>query len=49
MKDNLFDRLHLEKDALVLDSSCGAGLVALHLAEHGLRVSCIEVVDKHIR
>jgi cyclopropane fatty-acyl-phospholipid synthase-like methyltransferase len=49
MKDNLFDRLHLEKDALVLDFGCGAGLVALHLAEHGLRISCIEVVDKHIR
>jgi sterol 24-C-methyltransferase len=44
MEDNLFDRLHLEKGSLVLDAGCGAGLVALHLARRGLRVSCIDVV-----
>jgi sterol 24-C-methyltransferase len=49
MEDNLFDRLHQEKGALVLDAGCRAGLVALHLAEHGLRVSCIDIVDKHTR
>lgn len=48
MEDNLFDRLHLEKDSLVLDAGCGAGLVALHLARRGLRVSCIDVVDRHV-
>jgi sterol 24-C-methyltransferase len=48
MEDNLFDRLHLEKGSLVLDAGCGAGLVALHLAKRGLRVSCIDVVDRHI-
>lgn len=49
MEDNLFDRLHLEKGALALDAGCGAGLIALHLTERGLRVSCIDVVDNHIR
>jgi sterol 24-C-methyltransferase len=48
MEDNLFDRLRLERGSLVLDAGCGAGLVALHLAKRGLRVSCIDVVDRHI-
>jgi len=49
MEDNLFDRLRLQKGSLVLDAGCGAGLVAIHLAKRGLRVSCIDVVDRHVR
>jgi sterol 24-C-methyltransferase len=48
MEDNLFDRLHLKEGSLVLDAGCGAGHVALHLAQRGLRVSCIDVVDRHV-
>ena len=49
MEDNLFDRLHLKKGSLVLDASCGARIVALHLAKRGLLASCIDVVDRHVR
>ncbi|KAE8450722.1 hypothetical protein EG329_006067 [Mollisiaceae sp. DMI_Dod_QoI] len=48
MEDHLFGNLNLQKGALVLDAGCGVGLVAIHMAELGLRVSCIDVVDRHI-
>lgn len=49
MEDHLFDTLHLEKGSLVLDAGCGIGNVAIHMAKRGLRVSCIDVVDRHIK
>lgn len=48
MEDHLFDSLHLDKGSLVLDAGCGVGHVAIHMAKRGLRVSCIDVVDRHI-
>lgn len=48
MEDHLFDTLHLEKGSLVLDAGCGVGHVAIHMAKRGLRVSCIDVVDRHM-
>jgi len=48
MEDNLISTLGLEKGSKVLDAGCGAGFVAIHLAEEGYRVHGIDVVDHHI-
>jgi len=48
MEDNLISILDLEKGSKVLDAGCGAGYVAIHLAEEGYRVHGIDVVDHHI-
>ena len=37
MEDNLIGVLDLEKGSKVLDAGCGAGYVAIHLAEEGYR------------
>jgi ubiquinone/menaquinone biosynthesis C-methylase UbiE len=49
MEDHLFDTLGLEKGAEVLDAGCGVGHVAIHLAQRGLRIQGIDVVDRHIQ
>ena len=49
MEDHLFETLGLEKGAQVLDAGCGVGHVAIHLAQKGLRVQGIDVVDRHIQ
>ena len=49
MEDYLFRSLALEAGAQVLDAGCGAGHVAIRLAQHGLRVQGIDVVDHHVR
>jgi len=49
MEDHLFHSLRLQKGSLVLDAGCGVGHVAIHMAELGLRVFCIDVVNRHIR
>ena len=49
MEDYLFRSLALEAGAQVLDAGCGAGHVAVRLAQHGLRVQGIDVVDHHLR
>jgi len=48
MEYHLFNTLHLEKSSLVLDAGCGVAHVAIHMARRGLRVSCIDVVDRHV-
>ncbi|PVH84669.1 S-adenosyl-L-methionine-dependent methyltransferase [Cadophora sp. DSE1049] len=48
MEDHLIDTLDLEKGSEILDAGCGAGYVAVHLAEQGYRVHGIDVVDHHI-
>ena len=49
MEDHLFDSLHLQSGAEVLDAGCGVGHVAMHLARKGLRVSGIDVVSNHVK
>ncbi len=49
MEDHLFDTLRLRKGARVLDAGCGVGHVAIHLAQRGLSVTGIDVVDRHIQ
>jgi sterol 24-C-methyltransferase len=48
MEDNLVGTLDLEQGSKVLDAGCGAGYVAIHLAEAGYRVHGIDVVNHHI-
>jgi ubiquinone/menaquinone biosynthesis C-methylase UbiE len=49
MEDHLFDTLGLEKGAQVLDAGCGVGHVAIHLAQRGLLMQGIDVVERHIQ
>ena len=48
MEDHLFEILNLERGSIVLDAGCGVGDVAIRMAQKGLRVNCIDVVDRHI-
>jgi ubiquinone/menaquinone biosynthesis C-methylase UbiE len=48
MEDHLFDTLGLKHGAQVLDAGCGVGHVAIHMAEKGLLVQGIDIVDHHI-
>ena len=48
MEDRLFRSLALEPGAQVLDAGCGGGHAAVRLAQHGLRVQGIDVVDRHL-
>lgn len=49
MEDQLLIALGLDPGAAVLDAGCGVGHVAIHLAQKGLRVQCIDIVDHHIQ
>ena len=49
MEDHLLETLGLEKGAKVLDAGCGEAYVAIHLAQKGLQVQGIDVVDRHIQ
>lgn len=48
MEDRLFELLDLPAGSKVLDAGCGVGHVAIHMARRGLRVQCIDLVDRHI-
>lgn len=48
MEDQLFQSLGLSVGKQVLDAGCGIGHVAIHLAQNGLRVQGVDVVDRHI-
>ncbi|KAI9847415.1 MAG: hypothetical protein M1837_002604 [Sclerophora amabilis] len=49
MEDHLFNSLRLKSGANALDAGCGVGHVAIHLAQKGLRVEGVDVVDHHIQ
>ncbi|KAG9235580.1 S-adenosyl-L-methionine-dependent methyltransferase [Amylocarpus encephaloides] len=49
MEDHIFDTLGLQKGSQVLDAGCGVGDVAIHLAQRGLRVTGIDIIDHHIK
>jgi ubiquinone/menaquinone biosynthesis C-methylase UbiE len=49
MEDHLYHSLGLESGAQVLDAGCGIGHVAIHLAKKGLRVHCVDLVDRHVK
>jgi sterol 24-C-methyltransferase len=48
MEDHLFNTLGLTQGAQVLDAGCGVAHVAIHMAEKGLFVQGIDVIDHHI-
>lgn len=45
----MFERLNLPEGASVLDAGCGIAHVALFMARRGLRVTCIDVVEHHVK
>lgn len=49
MEDHLARSLNLPPGATVLDAGCGYAHVAIHMArKHGLRVTGIDVIDRHV-
>ncbi|KAI1487054.1 S-adenosyl-L-methionine-dependent methyltransferase [Biscogniauxia mediterranea] len=49
MEQQLFAALHLPPGSKVLDAGCGNGHVARYMARQGLRVTGIDVVERHAR
>ena len=49
MEDKLFLELGLREGAVVLDAGAGSGKVACHMAEKGLKVEGIDLVDLHVK
>ncbi|KAI1495742.1 S-adenosyl-L-methionine-dependent methyltransferase [Biscogniauxia marginata] len=49
MEKQLFNALHLSSGSKVLDAGCGNGHVARYMAQQGLRVTGIDVVERHAR
>ncbi|KAF2964728.1 hypothetical protein GQX73_g8848 [Xylaria multiplex] len=49
MEEQLFRSLHVRRSARVLDAGCGNGHVARYMARKGLRVTGIDVVERHVR
>ncbi|TGJ83106.1 hypothetical protein E0Z10_g5663 [Xylaria hypoxylon] len=49
MEEQLFQTLHVRSSAHVLDAGCGNGHVARYMVRKGLRVTAIDVVERHVR
>ncbi|KAI1347269.1 S-adenosyl-L-methionine-dependent methyltransferase [Xylaria sp. FL0043] len=51
MEEQLFQALHVGRSssARVLDAGCGNGHVARYMARKGLRITAIDVVERHVR
>ncbi|KAI5921927.1 S-adenosyl-L-methionine-dependent methyltransferase [Camillea tinctor] len=49
MEEQLFNALHLPSGSKVLDAGCGNGHVARYMARQGLKVTGIDVVERHAR
>ncbi|KAI9870927.1 MAG: hypothetical protein M1830_003625 [Pleopsidium flavum] len=48
MEERLLNRLNLPRGAEVLDAGCGVGHVAIYMAQNGLHVQAIDIVDLHV-
>lgn len=48
MEAKLLELLHLPSGSQILDAGCGAAHVAIYMARHGMRITDIDVVDRHI-
>lgn len=48
MEKKLYTRLWLENGSKVLDAGAGSGIVAINMAEHGLRVEGIDLTNSHV-
>jgi SAM-dependent methyltransferase len=48
MEDHLYETLGVRKGEMVLDAGCGNGYVAIRMAEKGLHVHAIDVINRHI-
>lgn len=49
METRLYDALGLAEGSQVLDAGCGVGHVAIYLAQHGLRIRGIDLVESHLK
>ncbi|KHN95609.1 Methyltransferase type 11 [Metarhizium album ARSEF 1941] len=48
MEEKMYRLLDVAPGSQVLDAGCGVGHVALYMANHGLRVTAIDVLDHHL-
>ncbi|GAM90343.1 hypothetical protein ANO11243_083860 [Dothideomycetidae sp. 11243] len=48
MEDRLMLKLGARPGDKVMDAGCGTGVVAMHLAEYGIRVTGIDILPEHI-
>lgn len=48
MESKLLSTLALPAGSRLLDAGCGSGLVSLYMAEHGMQVTGVDVLDHHI-
>ncbi|MCJ1311670.1 hypothetical protein MMC25_005343 [Agyrium rufum] len=48
MEEHLYKTLGLKEDALVLDAGAGNGGVSIYMANKGLRMEAVELVDTHV-
>lgn len=48
MEDKMFRTLDLPAGSQVMDAGCGAGHVALFMAQKGLNITAVDVTDHHI-
>ncbi|MCJ1361695.1 hypothetical protein MMC16_000795 [Acarospora aff. strigata] len=49
MEERLFNQLDLPPSAEVLDAGCGVGHVAIYMAQKGLHVYGIDIIDRHVQ
>jgi len=48
MEAKMLSLLELPKDSRILDAGCGFAHVALYMAQHGMRVTAIDIIDHHV-
>ena len=48
MEERMYSMLDLPKGSRVLDAGCGVAHVAIYMADKGLRVEAIDLVDHHV-
>ena len=48
MEAKVLTILGLPRNSLILDAGCGFAHVAIYMAQHGMRVTAIDIIDRHV-